>query len=135
MAVFGVPERDGKVYTVAVPDCRKETLMAEIEAAAVKGSVFSTDEFSSDNDLSRFGKHVPIDHGEVFADGAAHINGIEGFWSYAKRLHRPCHGADRDNFPLHLAEYESRYNHREQHLPKVLYEALILPQLQKEGLA
>ena len=135
VAVFGVLERAGKVYTVAVPDCKKETLMAKIEAATVKGSVFYTDEFSSYNDLSRFGKHVPIDHGEVFADGPAHINGIEGFWSYAKRLHRLCHGVDRENFPVYLAEYEFRYNHREEHLPEVLYKALFLPQLIKDGLA
>jgi transposase len=90
--------------------------MARIEAATVKGSVFYTDEFTSYNDLARFGKHVPIDHGEEFADGAAHINGIEGFWSYAKRLHRLCHGVDRENFPLYLAEYEFRYNHRDEHL-------------------
>src|SRR3954453_3083624 len=135
VAVFGILERDGKVDTVAVPDCRKETLMAKIEAATVKGSVFYTDEFTSYNDLSRFGTHVPIDHGVEFADGPAHINGIEGFWSYAKRLHRLCHGVERENFPVYLAEYEFRYNHREQHLPKVLYEALILPRLQQEGLA
>src|SRR4051794_4892165 len=124
VAVFGILERDGKVYTVAVPDCKKETLMAKIEASTVKGSVFYTDEFKSYNDLSRFGKHVPIDHGEVFADGEAHINGIEGFWSYAKRLHRLCHGVDRENFPVYLAEYEFRYNHRDDHLLSILFERL-----------
>ncbi len=78
---------------------------------------------------------MPIDHGEVFADGPAHINGIEGFWSYAKRLHRLCHGVDREDFPVYLAESEFRYNHREEHLPEILYKALILPQLIKDGLA
>lgn len=135
VAVFGVLERDGKVFTVAVPDCKKETLMAKIEAATVKGSVFYTDEFVSYNDLSRFGKHIPIDHSETYADGPAHINGIEGFWSFAKRLHRLCHGVDRENFPVYLAEYEFRYNHREEHLPDVLYKSLILSQLIKDGLA
>src|SRR3954470_21209970 len=69
VAVFGVLERDGRGYNVPVPDCRKETLMAKIEASTVKGSVFYTDEFTSYNDLSRFGKHMPIDHGVEFADG------------------------------------------------------------------
>ncbi len=135
VAVFGILERGGKVFTAAVPDCRKETLMAKIEAATVKRSVYYTDEFTSYNDLSRLGKHVPIDHGEVFADGDAHINGIEGFWSYAKRLHRLCHGVDRENFPLYLAEYEFRYTHRAEHLPSIPFRAVILPQLQEEGLA
>ncbi len=135
VAVFGVLERAGKVYTVAVPDCKKETLMAKIEAATVKGSVFYTDEFTSYNDLSRFGKHVPIDHSETYAEGPAHINGLEGFWSYAKGLHRPCHGVDRENFPVYLAEYEFRYNHRHDHLITILFEAVIRPQLIKDGLA
>lgn len=135
VAVFGVLERDGKVYTVAVPDCRKETLMARIKASTVKGSVFYTDEFVSYNDPSRYGKHVPIDHREEFADGAAHINGIEGFGSFAKRLHRLCHGVDRENFPVYLAEDEFRYHHRNEHLPTILFAALILPQLRKDGLA
>ncbi len=131
VAVFGILERDGKVYTVAVPDCKKETLMAKITAATVKGSVFYTDEFVSYNDLSRYGKHVPIDHGVEFADGEAHINGIEGFWSYAKRLHRLCHGVDRENFPVYLAEYEFRYNHRDDHLLTILFDRLYRPQIEK----
>jgi transposase len=135
VSVFGILERAGRVYTVVVPDCRKETLMAKIESSAVKGSVFYTDEFVSYKDLSRFGKHVPVDHAVAYVDGAAHINGIEGFWSYAKRLHRLSHGVGRENFPVYLAEYEFRYNHREQHLQEILYKALILPQLIKEGLA
>ncbi len=124
VAVFGILERAGKVYTVAVPDCRKETLMAKIQAATVKGSIFYTDEFVSYKDLSRYGKHVPIDHQETVAEGSAHINGIEGFWSYAKRLHRLCHGVDRDNFPLYLAEYEYRYNHRDEQLLSILFDRL-----------
>jgi len=109
--------------------------MAKIEAATVKGSVFYIDEFISYNDLARFGKHVPIDQGEVFADGPAHINGIEGFWSYAKGPHRPCRGVDRENFPTYLAEYEFRYNHRADHLSTIPFKALIRPQLIKDGLA
>ena len=131
VAAFGILERDGKVYTVAVPDCKKETLMAKIEAATVKGSAFYTDEFISYNGLSRCGKHVPIDHRAEFADGAAHINGIEGFWSFAKRLHRLCHGVDRDNFPVYLAEYEFRYNHRGDHLLTILFDRLYRPQIEK----
>jgi transposase len=124
VAVFGIPERAGRVYTVAVPDCKKETLMAKIEAAAVKGSVFYADEFTSYNSLSRSGKHVPIDHSATYADGPAHIDGLEGFWSYAKGLHRPRRGVDRRNFPVYLAEYEFRYNHRDEHLLTILFDRL-----------
>lgn len=125
VAVFGILERAGRVYTVAVPNCKKETLMAKIEATTVKGSVFYTDEFTSYNDVKRHGKHVPINHQETFGVGRAHINGIEGFWSYAKRLYRHVHGVDPENFPLYLAEYEFRYNHRGEHLMTLLYDRLI----------
>lgn len=135
VAVFGILERAGKVYTVAVPDCKKETLMAKLRAATVKGSVFYTDEFVSYNDVAQFGKHVPVNHRETFAEGAAHINGIEGFWSFAKRLYRHVHGVDREHFPLYLQEYEFRYNHRQEHLLTILFEAVIRPQLQEDGLA
>ena len=127
VAVFGILERAGRVYTVAVPDCKKETLMAKIEAATVKGSVFYTDGFTSDNDVRRHGKHVPVNHQEAFAVGRAHINGIEGFWSFAKRLYRHVHGVDPGNFPAYLAEYEFRYNHRGEHLMDLLYDRLIRP--------
>lgn len=127
VAVFGILERAGRVVTVVVPDCTKETLMAKIAAATVKGSVFYTDEFTSYNDLEQFGKHVPINHQETFGVGAAHLNGIEGFWSFAKRLYRLCHGVARENFPLYLAEYEFRYNHRHESLLDILFEVLVRP--------
>jgi transposase-like protein len=63
VAVFGIPERDSRDYTVVVPDCKKEALMAKITAATVKGSVFYTDEFTSYSDLSRYGKHIPSNTG------------------------------------------------------------------------
>lgn len=47
---------------------------------------------------------MSIDHDEVFADGPAHLNGIEDFWSYDKRLHRSFHGVDRENFPMYMDE-------------------------------
>jgi transposase len=131
VAVLGILERNGRVFTVVVPNCKKETLMAKIRATTVKGSVYYTDEFTSYHDLKHHGKHVPINHQETFADGAAHINGIEGFWSYAKQLYRNCHGVDAANFPLYLVEYEFRYNHRDDHLVTLLFDRLYRPLLQE----
>lgn len=89
--MFGILERAGKVFTVVVPDGKKGTLMARIRATTVKGSVFCTDEFTSYNGVRSHGKHVPVSHQETFGVGAAHINGIEGFWSFAGRLYRHVH--------------------------------------------
>jgi transposase-like protein len=41
-----------------------------------------------------------------------HINGLEGFWGYLKRLLAAKGGIKRERLPLYLAEYVLRYNHR-----------------------
>jgi transposase len=30
-------------------------------------------------------RHLQVDHGKRFASGKVYINGLEGFWSYAKQ--------------------------------------------------
>jgi transposase len=62
---------------------------------------------------------------------AAHINGIEEFWSFAKRLYRHVHGVNRENLPLYLAEYTFRYNHCSNHLLTLLFDRLYRPILEK----
>jgi transposase len=129
VAVFWLLERKGRVYAIAVSNCSKEILMGKIRHHAVKGAVFYTDDFVGYNDLHSFGKHLPINHRKVFANGRAHINGIEGFWSFAKQMFAKCHGVDPINFPLYLKEYEFRYNHRNEDLIQILFEHLISPKL------
>jgi transposase len=41
-----------------------------------------------------------------------YINGIEGFWSFAKERLQKFHGVNPEKFPLYLKELEFRYNHR-----------------------
>ena len=125
--VFGLLERGGKVYSVVVPDCTKETLMAKIRDQSVKGSVYYTDEFGGYNDLKSHGKHLPVNHQVAFKSGPSYINGIEGFWSFAKDWHRQTHGVDPDNFPLYLREYEFRFNHRSDDLLDLLLRLAIRP--------
>jgi transposase-like protein len=105
VAVFGVLERAGKVYNVAVPDCRKETLMAKIEAATVKGSIFNIDEFVSDKDLSIYGKHVPIDYSEANVEGPAQRDACPRKYLITKSFaaKRRMEWAMRDLNPRHPA--------------------------------
>ena len=43
------------------------------------------DRFRSYDGLVCYGfRHERIDHGQRFVNGKVYINGIEGFWSYAK---------------------------------------------------
>jgi transposase len=111
--VFGILERGGQVRTVVVSDVTAATLMDEIIRNTEKGCVYYTDTFRSYNSLSRFGKHLQIDHGKQFVQGPRqHINGIEGFWSYARRLLAKYNGVSPRNFSLYLKEIEWRFNHR-----------------------
>ena len=124
--VFGILERKGKVYTKIVENVSKETLMKEIENKTLKGSVFYTDGWKSYNSLHQFGKHNVIKHHEdEFAKVKNHINGIEGFWSYAKEKFRKYHGINRKNYPLYLKEMEFRFNNRNRNLFKLLCDTCI----------
>jgi transposase len=110
--VFGILERNGKVYTKVVPNVKASTLMKEIKTKTEKGSVYYTDCFKSYKSLTRFGKHNRINKEYAWAKGPNHINGIEGFWSFAKeRLHK-YHGVKHRNYSLYLKELEFRFNNR-----------------------
>ena len=123
--VFGILERHGKVYTAVVPNVKAMTLMGEIRSKAVKGSVFYTDCFKSYKSLKQYGKHSRINHSKVFGKGHNHINGIEGFWSYAKERFHKYHGINRQNYPLYLKEMEFRFNHRNDDVFKLLVDIIM----------
>ena len=114
--VFGLLERDGRVYTKVVDAVSKEVLMDVIRRKSRKGSVYYTDKFRSYNSLKRYGKHYTLNHGKTFVRKgrrrSVHINGIEGFWSFAKHGLYNYRGVSRSMFPLYLKEMEYRYNHR-----------------------
>ena len=118
--VFGMLERQGKIFTTIVDYVTAETLMNEIKSNSEKGSVFYTDKFRSYKSLKFYGKHLTIDHNKYFKNGHRHINGLEGFWSFAKERLLKYHGVSKNNFLLYLKEMEFRYNYRNQKLYHLL---------------
>ena len=46
------------------------------------------------------------------------MNGIEGFWSYAKHILYQYRGGSKDHFPMYLKEVEYRFNHRQENVFK-----------------
>ncbi len=120
--VFGLLERDGRVYTKVVEDVSAETLMTHIEQHTRKGSVYFTDAFRGYQSLQRYGKHLVVNHSKDFVDKRTknHINGIEGFWSYAKHILYNYRGVSRYHFPMYLKEIEYRYNHKNENVFKLL---------------
>jgi transposase len=123
--VFGILQRGGKVYTEVVPDCARKTLQAIIRGKVDPESVIHSDHWRGYNGLVDMGykKHYRIHHGNnEFARGKNHINGIESFWSYAKRRLEKFHGIHKSTFNLHLKECEFRFNHRDQNTYLILLE-------------
>ena len=111
--VFGILERKGTVRVTVVPDVTAQTLIGLTVKTVRRGSIVYTDKFRSYDSLMFCGyRHLKIDHGKRFATGKVYINGLEGFWSWAKERFIKYHGVSKDNFPLYLKELEFRYNHR-----------------------
>jgi len=125
--VFGIFQRNGHVYTEIVANCSKATLQAVIRGRVELKSIIYSDGWRGYNGLVDvgYGKHLRVDHSkDEFAKGRNHINGIEGFWGYAKtRLFR-FRGMAPSTFNLHLKECEFRFNHRGQNLGRLILKFL-----------
>jgi transposase len=112
--VFGILERQGRVEVTVVPNCSAETLLRETLKTVKRGSLVYTDKWSGYDTLTFCGyRRLSVDHGQRFARGKVHINGLEGFWSYAKAKFIKHHGVSPERFPLYLYEWQFRYNHRQ----------------------
>jgi transposase-like protein len=125
--VFGLLKRNGRVYTEIVPDCSKATLQAIIRGRVAVEVAIHSDGWRGYNGLVDVGyaKHFRVDHGaNEFALGNRHINGIESFWSFAKRRLQKFNGVPPHTFYLHLKECEWRFNNRQNDLYKELLKLL-----------
>lgn len=125
--IFGIYKRNGKVYTEVVPDAAKKTLQAIIRGRVSLDSVIHSDGWRAYNGLVDVGysKHLRINHSDdIFAIDDVHINGIENFWSYAKRRLQKFNGVLEKTFYLHLKECEYRFNHRNEQLEQKLLKLL-----------
>ena len=113
--VFGLLKRNGKVFVTVVPNCSREELMPIIQGKILEGSTIHTEGWKAYDGLILNGyNHYRVFHHEnEFARGKSHVNGIECFWSYAKRRLSKFNGLTDDKFILHLKESEARFNHRD----------------------
>ena len=115
--VFGILERKGKVKVEIVRDVTAESLLKSTIKKVKRGSLIYTDKFKSYDGLVSYGfRHERIDHSKRFGNGKVYINGIEGFWSYAKSNLLKYHGTSKELFVYYLKELEFRYNNRDKDL-------------------
>jgi transposase len=83
--VFGILERNGVVKVEVLRDVSAQSLLNMTVKTVRRGSIVYTDKFRSYDALMFCGyRHLRVDHGKRFASGKVYINGLEGFWSYAK---------------------------------------------------
>jgi transposase-like protein len=117
--VFGLLKRGDQVYTEIVTNCKKATLQAIIRGRVSADAVIHSDGWRGYDGLVDVGyaKHYRVNHGDnEFANSKSHINGIESFWSFAKRRLQKFNGVPAETFYLHLKECEWRFNHRHDNL-------------------
>ena len=110
--VFGIFERNGRVYTEIIPDCQKKTLQPIILGKVKPESIIHSDGWRGYDGLVAVGydKHFRVKHNNnEFANKHCHINGIESFWSFTKRRLTKFNGV-KTNFKVHLKECEWRWN-------------------------
>ena len=131
VAVFGLLKRNGKVYTVTVPNTQTATLFPIIREQVKPDIIVYTDCYVAMMllDVSEF-SHFRINCSTHFAERQNHINGIENFWNQAKRHLRKFNGIPKEHFELYLKECEWRFNNSE-----IKVQISILEQLVKSSLS
>ncbi|MCJ7577508.1 MAG: IS1595 family transposase [candidate division Zixibacteria bacterium] len=123
--VFGILERQGIVPVEVLPNVSAQSLLNLTVKKVRRGNIVYTDKFRGYDALMFCGyRHLRIDHEKVFSSGKVYINGLEGFWSYAKERLIKHHGVSIQKFPLYLKEMEFRYNHRNQNIFEILTQNL-----------
>lgn len=129
--VCGLLKRNGKVYTQVLQGVSRKELLPIIQGKVLDTATLYTDGWKAYDSLVLNGyKHYRIHHHEnEFARGKNHINGIESFWSFAKRRLAKLNTTKHSHFDLYLKECEWRFNHRsaklETELKKLLKNSLI----------
>jgi transposase-like protein len=114
--VIGAVSRKGNVVARVIANTDTATLDGFVhEAVSNQVSLLATDEHSGYRLLNRTFPHKIIRKtAGDYVVGAVHTQTIEGFWSLIKRgIMGSYHKVSRKYLPLYVAEFEFRYNHRD----------------------
>jgi len=113
--MFGLLERKGRVVAYKIPNAQRITLIPLIENSVKKGSTVITDEHYAYRGISSEYEHLSINHAQdIYVNGIAHTNSIEGFWSLFKRgIIGIYHNVSEKHINRYLVEFFQRYNTRE----------------------
>jgi len=115
-AVIGAIERKGNVVARVLDRVNTATMQSFVhEVVSTDVSLLSTDSAMGYRHLKEDYNHGVVDHRKKkYVVGALHTNTIEGFWSLIKRgVMGSYHKVSRKYLPLYVAEFQFRYNNRE----------------------
>ena len=114
--VVGAVQRKGNVVARVIAHADTDTMDAFVrEAVSEKVDLVATDEFGGYHRLRKLGfPHEFVTHGrDEYVRGLVHTQIIDGFWSLLKRgIIGTFHNVSRKYLPLYVAEFEWRYNNR-----------------------
>jgi transposase len=123
--VFGILERNGIAKVEVIKNVTAESILSLAVKTVRRGSIVYTDKFQGYNSLMFCGyRHLRVDHAKRFSSGKVYINGLEGFWSFAKERIIKFHGVSKEKFPFYLKEMEFRYNNRKTSLFPLLVKSI-----------
>ena len=115
--VFGIYRRNGQVATFPISTREASALMPIVGRTTVpEASLYYTDDWRAYGSLPIRGNRVVVSKRKGRPSGKDHLNGIEGFWSYAKHWLYQYRGVPKQYFHLYLKEVEFRFNHRKENL-------------------
>jgi IS1 family transposase len=111
----GAVKRKGNVVARVVLGTDEATLEEFVrETVSTKVSLLCTDDYHAYRKLGSEFPHAAIRHSDGHhVIGAVHTQTIEGFWSLVKRgIMGSFHKVSRKYLPLYVAEFQFRYNNR-----------------------
>jgi transposase-like protein len=114
MPVLGALQRGGKVVARVVANADVRAIHAFVrEAVSTKVDLLATDDAWAYKGLKEF-PHQSVCHSRgEYVVGAVHTQTIDGFWSLLKRgIMGTFHNVSAKYLPLYVAEFEWRYNNR-----------------------
>ena len=114
--IVGAVRRKGNVVARVIENVRASTLTAFVrESVSTKVSLLCADQYPGYNPLRMDYPLATIDHARgQYVVGAVHTQTIEGFWSLVKRgMIGTFHKVSHKYLPLYVAEFQFRYNNRE----------------------
>jgi len=127
--VWGAVEREGRVVARVVPDTKARTLLPHVRERIMPHTMVFTDEARVYRTLPQLGyRHERVYHSaNIYVDGDAHVNTLEGFWSLTKNgIRGVYHNVSTKYLQTYLNEYAFRFNRRKSlHLEQPMFDAFM----------